>query len=228
MKFTSYEDYENFLQAEGMRLVIFYRGIASPGSECAIQSIVKFDYKDISYRPLIINSRLGSIDQVTSNSFIGLVQEYPAVLVPVKNLEYLKIQCGDTNDNWTLKYWSTWDHGVAKTSWGSTNINASTNAFLLGSEFVLATNRIRLTVVANGQTNQYTQKGALLRPASVTRSGDMLEIETPCGSDIAIETSSDFMSWKTVANRPWFENTNHTSFRIDPNSPQEFYRVSVR
>ena len=229
IQFPSYSDYENYLQTRGMYFMERFK-IETTDHKSLVKMIapVGVNIGDKLYFVLDIRADLGTLDSITADSFKNLPQTRFGAIIPVKGLTYFNIKCG-VPGVWPEQFWYTWHNGASSLSWGGPkDYAADTDMLILDSKLLLATQRIRFTVIANGLTAVYTQHGDKLGPASVKRSGDKIVISFPLGADVAIETSSDLKSWKSAANLPWNYGTNFISFPINPSVAQCYYRASVQ
>ncbi|MFA6295143.1 MAG: hypothetical protein WC666_01825 [Candidatus Paceibacterota bacterium] len=114
-----------------------------------------------------------------------------------------------------------------KDRWHFYKETTTTNLIDLNDWCLCATNRIRFTITAQGETKVYTQHGDVLKQASLTISPNNLDINLPRGADVIIESSTDLVNWSVFKTIPWSSGIDHTSFFVDTTIRHSFYRTKV-
>jgi hypothetical protein len=241
-QFASYGDYVSYIQGEAMGWINLFKTEAGPESETYLSSIYSIILNGEEYWPLVIHSDLGPIGLITSNTFLNLPQKVSGVFVPVKNLEFFNLRCGNLDYNSYDAFWYTWDHGASDLLFGGTNdycvitnkIVSSTDviyAIIIRDRFAFATNRVRMMAVAEGVTNIYTQHGdSIFSPTRIMINTNSIDVTFPRGADLTVESSMNGINWITTATLPWSADTNFISFpvSVDLSTEKKFYRAYVR
>jgi hypothetical protein len=173
----------------------------------------------------------GPISTLSSNQFRLVRPKYVQAIVPVPLLSYFRI---DVTTN--IPCWYIWDNGVtASTNWPSWSGEWTRQGFACFNSWYSSANyRVRSTLCAGGQTNVYTQHGAIIKqgdmavPVRIAPTKNSLNVNMPKGSDVLVETSFDLKHWQTLTNLPWSMGTNFTSIAIDQSRPAQYFRASAQ
>lgn len=228
--FQSYQDYENCLITNCVRLLDKIRvdSDIGPDSDIQLYAPVDFEHRPVS---LIIKTNLGANSLITSNSFINLSQTMVHSVIHVPKLERFEIQ-GTGIDGSPEPYQFVWNKGVSLSSRKVSKLAdlTTTDLVVINQTFLFASNStIRFTITAGGQTETYTHFGDPISKPRVHAYGKKIGLALPRGAvltdynGIVLESSLD--------NIYWFEKMIFTSVNdlipIDTRQSQEIFRIRV-
>ena len=182
----------------------------------------------VVWRTLLINTNLGFVSSVTSNSFYNAKPVDLEAVVRVQSLEEFKIQVYSNWPSTSGMYTYTWTPTSSVQSNPSTwREQTATNALVLNRWYSIGLYRARFTITAGGKTMTYTQHGDPV-------SAGMLSIDRTTGltawmsvgSDTSVETTTNWVNWSTVTNLPWSMATNRAVVSVSLKNPSRFYRLN--
>ncbi|MFA6295568.1 MAG: hypothetical protein WC666_04080 [Candidatus Paceibacterota bacterium] len=201
-------------------------------------------------RTLLCKANLGPFNKISESSFSSAIPicKFVEVDISVPNLEIFKIeadtappQSWDESGIHSMEVSSTpysymWSNGIStysrniahsdyNHSWPWYEEYTTDNMIVINDWCIGATNRIRYTIVANGQIGVYTQHGDLVCPAKLTVSPNRLDLSLSRGTDVIIESSSDLKTWTVFKKIPWSDGVQKTSFTVNTTLPHQYFRT---
>ncbi|MEK7641574.1 MAG: hypothetical protein AAB365_01105 [Patescibacteria group bacterium] len=217
--FSTLAQFQGYLASEGMRLVSSIKTNAKAGSSIRFNTTIY--YVNLPYDlGLSINvTNVCTVEQVNSNSFIGLPARWEAGIVPVSGLERFTVEVSDP----PYRYTWTPTSAVASPAGIYPQERTTHDLIVLNSWYALKSDsRVRYTVEAGGVTSSYTQLGSTISPPVVKMlPGARLQVSMSPGTETTVEATQDFVTWNKVAT---FYGTS-TVFDIDRTAPHRFFRA---
>lgn len=224
----SYATYRNLLVNQVMMLMAFVQTNGNPPNPSLTIKITSFvTYNSQTpYGPMFIQSTASSLSDVTTDWLDNLTPSYINVMVSIPSLQQFTVLVSDANPPYT-NGWSVSSGVLNNQPSPYLQERTTTNWLVLNTWYLLEQYHARFTVSVSGQTNTYTQYGALLVPPALTMP-DAAHIQAVMaqGSDTTIESTTNFNGWSSAFTVSGLTGTAKTNFTVNPTAkPNQFFRA---
>ncbi|MDE2104178.1 MAG: hypothetical protein KGL39_43475 [Patescibacteria group bacterium] len=226
--FPSFQIYLQFIAGNVTRIISEIKtGANPPNPNMPVEIIAPIGYGlQTPYTPMRIDSTAPMLSAITYEWLTSLTPSYINVMVSVPGLQRFTVSVSNANPPYTNS-WPIDSNDVTKRSASSyPPERTTTNWLVLNTWYLLQQYHARFTVSVSGQTNTYTQDGAILSPPVVTISDvGHVRVTMALGSDTTVQSTGDFVTWKTLVTYSGYTNVTNQVLTVDTNNPALFFRA---
>ena len=227
-QFSSYQQFGQFMGSIGPILNSRSQDAATPITFTA-RMVYTFEGDPKQYIALQISTNLGSLANITSNSFTNITPTFVCAFVKNPGAQQIVTLVGPTNSYLYTNSWTPAGGSVPSVTNVYSIEQTTTNLIAFNSWCWSGTNRTRCRItLPNGKWMEYTQGGDPLVPGIMTIASNRLTANVPLGSDVSIQGTTDLKNWLTLTNFPWSMETRSLLFPISCNVPFRGFRYNAQ
>lgn len=233
--FSSYPSYQQFTSSNFFR--VFNEARTFMDANKQLRQFVLVEYYipdlDINYaiRVMEINTNIGIVSTITSNSFLSAPSLMELGYVRVPGLQRFVVEVNGLYTN----SWPAQPGRPPQTPPLGFNppqfpTELTTNNYVvLNKWYSMGTNQATFTIVTPALTRRYNRYGERLDvPPTIRVSNDCALVSFVRGATITIECSSNFVNWTTVTNFTDHAAIGAYSMPINKSQPCTFFRAGSR
>ena len=228
VSFNSYAQYKQYAVSNGWYFFQQYRTNIHPNSTVEFRASVRY-FGLLTV--LAVNTNLGAVAGVISESFSSITPTDVKVAVSVQNLEKFVVEIEDADPKYVFS-WEPQNQNLQPRENAPVRPpeQTKTDLVVLSDWYSTGAYCGRFTITAGGLTRTYTQHGEALVPPLLRIRPGRLDASMAKGSNTVIEGSPDMITWEPIANLPWSLAADRATVpvTVDSDLPCQFYRVYSR